>query len=113
MATTIASGTQTASAAHALDTAAYTTAGIFVCQWNLTAMANDDMILCYVETKVLTGDTAERIYFAAYKHDQGNTPIVASPPIVSMFSLRMYVERITGSPSATISVPWSIVRVDA
>ncbi len=77
--------------------------------WNLTAMVNDDVILCYVETKVLTGDTAERIYVAAYKHDPGNTPIMASPPIVSMFSLRMYVERVSGT--ASISVPWSLIRV--
>lgn len=105
---TVASGTQSATAAHALDTAATTAAGVYVCMWNLTAMANDDVILCYVETKVLTGDTAERIYFAAYKHDQGNTPIVASPPIVSMFSLRAYVEEVGAS---TLSIPWSIVRV--
>lgn len=110
MATTIDSGTQSATAAHALGSAATTTAGVYVCMWNLTAMANDDVILCYVETKVLTGDTAERIYFAAYKHDQGNMPIVASPPIVSMFSLRMYVEEVG---SSTISVPWSLIRIDA
>ena len=105
---TVASGTQSATTAHALDSGATTTPGVYVCSWNLTNMANDDVLLCYVETKVLTGDTAERIYFAAYKHDQGNCPIVQSPPIVSMFSLRMYVEEVG---SSTISVPWSIVRV--
>src|SRR4051794_9279821 len=110
MATTIASGTQSATAAHALDSAATTTAGLYLCQWNLTNMANDDIILLYVETKVLTTDTAERAYFAAYKHDQGNCPIINSPPILSMFSIRMYVEE---SGSSTISVPWALIRIDA
>lgn len=105
--TTTESGTQSATTAHALGSGT-TTAGIYVAMWNLTTMANDDVILCYVETKVLTGDTAERIYFAAYKHDQGNTPIVASPPIVSMFSIRMYVEEVGGS---TISIPWSLIQI--
>ncbi len=111
MPTTIASGTQAATATHALDTAATTTAGTYVCMWNLTAMVNDDVIQVYIETKVLTGDTAERIYNAVYKHDPGNTPIVHSPPIVSMFSLRMYVYRISGT--ASINVPWALVRIDA
>jgi hypothetical protein len=111
MPSTIASGTQSATGAHALDSAATTTAGVYVCMWNLTAMVNDDVVHCYVETKVLTGDTAERIYNAPYKHDQGNTPIVASPPTVSMHSLRMYVERVSGA--SPISIPWSLLRVDA
>ena len=109
MASTIASGTQSATTAHALDTAATTTAGIYVAMWNLTAMTNGSVIKCYVETKVLTGDTAERIYEATYQHDQGNVVIVASPPIVSMFSIRMYVEEVGAN---TISVPWSLIRID-
>lgn len=71
-------------------------------------MANDDVILCYVESKVLTGDTAERVFYAAYKHSLGDTPIVQSPPIVSMFSIRMYVEEVG---SSTVSVPWALIRI--
>jgi hypothetical protein len=110
MASTIASGTQSATAAHALDSAATTTAGVYVAMWNLTNMVATAVIKCYVETKVLTGDTAIRIYEATYQHAQGNVAIVASPPIVSMFSIRMYVEEVGAN---TISVPWALLRIDA
>ncbi len=111
MATTIAFATQAATGTHALDTAATTTVGIYVAMWNLTNMVNDDVIQLYIETKVLTGDTAERIYSAIYKHDLGNTPIIHSPPIPSMFSIRMYVQRVSGT--ASINVPWALIRIDA
>jgi hypothetical protein len=110
MATTIASGTQSATGAHALDTGATTTAGIYVAMWNLTDMVDDDVIRLYVETKVLTGDTAERIYDVCYKHSQGTLSIIQSPPIVSMHSIRMYVEEVGAN---TVDVPWALIQIDA
>lgn len=109
MATTIESGTQAATAAHALGAGATTTAGTYVAMWNLTAMVNGDVIRCYVETAVLATDTPERIYEGSYAHDQGDAPIIASPPIVSMHSVRMYVERVSGA--SPINVPWSLIAL--
>lgn len=104
--TTIDSGTQTATGTHALVTE--TSEGIYVCQWNLTNMANGDIIECYVTTKTLTGDTAEIIYYGHYRHSQGDAPMVTSPPFVSMFSLTMYVAE---GGSSSISVPWALIKL--
>ncbi len=104
------SGTQSATGAHDLGTGT-TTAGVYVCNWNLTAMANGDVVRCYVNTKTLTGDTIETIYEGHYQHaNGGGPPLVSSPPVVSMFSVRCGVERIAGA--SPISIPWSLVRVD-
>lgn len=109
MATTIESGTQATTGAHALGAAATTDPGVYIAMFNLTNMANGDVIRCSVETSVLATDTPERIYEGIYQHSQGNTPIIASPPVVSMHSIRMYVERVSGA--ASIDVPWSLVQV--
>lgn len=111
MPSTIESGTQSATSTHALGAAATTDPGVYVAMWNLTAMVNGDVVRCYVETAVLATDTPERIYEGSYAHDQGNAPIIASPPVVSMHSVRMYVERVAGA--ASIDVPWALLRVDA
>ncbi len=105
---TVESGTQSATAAHDLG-AGSTAAGVYVCNWNLTAMVNGNVIRCYVKTKALTGDTLETIYEGHYQHvDGGGSPLVSSPPVVSMFSVQCGVEEIGAN---TISVPWSLVRV--
>lgn len=109
MPTTIESGTQSATSDHALGSGT-TTAGIYVCQWNLTAMTDSCVIRCYVKSKTLTGDTAEEIFSGWYQHTNGGgDPVVESPPVVSMFSIQCGVEEVG---SNTISVPWALVRVD-
>ncbi len=86
-----------------------TTAGVYVCKWNLTAMANGDVVRCYVQTKTITGDTIEPIFSGSYANlNGGGDPVVQSPPVVSMFSVRCGVEEIGGS---TISIPWELISI--
>lgn len=107
--TTTESGTQSATGDHLLGSGT-TTAGVYVCNWNLTAMVNADVVRCYVQTKTLTGDTIETIYEGSYQHlNGGGAPLVSSPPVVSMFSVRCGVERIAGA--SPISIPWSLVQI--
>lgn len=114
MATVVDSGTQSATAAHDLGSAT-TTAGIYVCRWNLTAMVDGNIVRCAVKAKVLSGDTAEMAFSGYYAHaNGGGDPIVQSPPVVSYApsgspSFQCYVEEIG---AATISIPWELVKLD-
>lgn len=105
----VESGTQTATSAHALGSGS-TTAGVYVCSWNLTDMVNGDVIRCYVTKKVLTGDTADEIYSGYYQHaDGGGDPMVSSPPVLNHgFTVQCGVEEIGAN---SVSVPWSLDRV--
>jgi hypothetical protein len=106
--TVVESGTQSATTDHLLGTGT-TTAGVYVCTWNLTDMVDGDIIRCYIQNKTLTGDTIEVAYEGYYQHaNGGGAPLVASPPVVSAFSVRCGVEEIAGT---TISVPWSLVSI--
>lgn len=106
--TTVESGTQSATTDHLLGSGT-TTAGVYVCQWNLTAMADGGVIRCYIQCKTLTGDTIEPAYSGSYANlNGGGDPIVTSPPVVSMFSVRCGVEEIGAN---TISVPWSLISI--
>lgn len=105
---TVESATQSATTDHALGTGS-TTAGVYVCNWNLTAMTDGCVVRCYVKAKTLTGDTAEPIYEGYYQNaNGGGSPLVSSPPVVSMFSVQCGVEEIGAN---TISIPWSLVRI--
>lgn len=105
---TVESGTQSATVAHDLG-AGSTTPGVYVCNWNLTAMVGGNVIRCYVRTKTLTGDALETIYEGYYQHtDGGGAPLVSSPPVVSMFQVQCGVEEIGAN---TVSVPWSLTRI--
>lgn len=105
---TVTSGTQSCTIDTVHTLATETNDGIYVCMWNLTNMAKGDIVRCFVETKVLTGDTAETIFEGVYANDLLSGCIVQSPPIVSMFSLVMKIEQTDGTGR---SVPWSLVRV--
>lgn len=102
----VESGTQSATTNHALGSGS-TTKGVFVCSWNLTAMANGDKVRCYVKSKVLTGDTAEEIFSGYYQHvNGGGDPVVVSPPVINHgFTVQCGVEELG---SSTISIPWSL-----
>jgi hypothetical protein len=82
--TTVESGTQSATGDHLLGSGT-TTAGVYVCKWNLTDMVDGDVIRCY-----------------------GGDPIVQSPPVVSMFSVRCGVEEVGAN---TVSVPWELISI--
>ena len=105
---TVSSGTQSLTLDTPVDLASSTTPGIYCCQYNLTNLANGDVIRCYATAKVLTGDTEEIVFEGIYANSLGSAPIVQSPPIVSMFSLSMMVEQTDGTGR---SVPWALVRI--
>jgi hypothetical protein len=105
---TVSSGTQSLSLDTPVDLASTTTAGIYVCSYNLTNMAKGDVVRCYATVKVLTGDTEEIVFEGIYANDLVDSPIVQSPPILSMFSLSMMIEQTDGTGR---SVPWALVRV--
>jgi hypothetical protein len=106
--TTVESGTQSATGDHLLGSGT-TTAGVYVCKWNLTDMVDGDVIRCYVQTKTITGDTIEPVYSGSYANlNGGGDPIVQSPPVVSMFSVRCGVEEVGAN---TVSVPWELISI--
>lgn len=104
----VGSGTQTCvlDTPAALDTE--TVAGIYVALWNLELNVKGDITRCYISCKVLTGDTAAIVFEGVYANDLGASPIIQSPPIVSMFSLTMSIEQTDGTGR---NVPWSLIRV--
>lgn len=106
--TTVSSNTQSCTVDTIHDLATSTDAAIFVAQWNLTNSAKGDVFRCFVKAKVLTGDTAETAFEGIYANDLGNSPIVCSPPILSMFSLTMSIEQTDGTSR---NVPWALVKV--
>ena len=111
MATTTDSGTKTSGSLDTVyDLSTTTTAGVFVCQWNLGALVKSDVARCFVKTKVLTGDTAGIIWEGIFANDLLDSYIVNSPPIVSMFSLTMSYEQTDGTWR---DVPWALVQIDA
>lgn len=103
---TAASGTQTATinTEHSLST--QTTAAFYVLMVNVTNLANGDTLELRLKTKVLTGDTAEEIYYATYQHDQGAQAIIASPPVASMFSVEATLKQTAGTGR---SFGWSLL----
>lgn len=110
MATTTASGTQTATLTteHSLTTT--TTAGVFVLSVNCTNLLNGETVRIRVKTKVLTGDTAESIWDVSFTHSLGDVPIIQTPPLLSMFSYEATLRQDGGTGRA---FPWSVVQVDA
>lgn len=105
---TLDSGTVSLTLDTPVDLESTTTAGVYVAVYNLTNLALGDIIRCYVTTKVLTGDTEEIAFEGIYANSMGASPIVQSPPIVSMHSLSMMVEQTDGTGR---DVGWSLVRI--
>jgi hypothetical protein len=105
----VESGTQSATGEHALGSGS-STAGVYVCSWNLTDMVDGDVVRCSVRKKTLTGDTGEVIYSGWYANvNGGGDPMVSSPPVLNHgFLVQCYVEE---SGANTVSVPWSLDRV--
>ena len=106
---TVSSGTKTGGS---LDTvyslATSTTAGIYVCQWNLELNVKLDITRLFVLCKVLTGDTAATVFEGVFANDLVASPIIQSPPIVSMFSIDMKMEQTDGTWR---DVPWALIRI--
>ena len=105
----VGSGSQACTAdgtVHTLDTE--TVAGIYVAMWNLEPALKGDIFRCWVETKVLTGDTAATIFEGIYANDLLANCIVQSPPVVSNFQLIMKISQATGT---TRTIPWSLTLI--
>lgn len=109
MATTVSSGTKTGGSLDTIyDLANTTTAGVYVCMWNLELNVKGDVTRLYVKTKVLTGDTLATVYEGIYANDLLTNCIIVSPPIVSMFSLTMSMEQTDGTWR---DVPWALIQI--
>jgi len=105
---TVGSGTHTCVLDTPADLDTETVAGIYVAQWNLELNVKLDITRLYVKTKVLTGDTAAIVFEGVYANDLLNSPIIQSPPILSMHSITMSIEQTDGTGR---NVPWALVRV--
>jgi hypothetical protein len=105
---TVDSGTQTCTldTIHTLETT--TTAGIYVAQWNLELNVKLDITRCFLTCKVLTGDTEATVFEGVFANDLSASPIIQSPPVVSMFSLSMKIEQTDGTGR---DVPWALIRI--
>ena len=105
---TVDSGTHTCVITTPADLESTTTAGIYVCQYNLLNAVKGDVFRLYATTKVLTGDTEAIVFEGIFANDLNDSTIIQSPPIVSMFSLSMMIEQTDGTGR---NVPWSLVRI--
>lgn len=105
---TVDSGTHTCVLDTPADLEVTTVAGIYVAQWNLELNVKLDITRLYIKTKVLTGDTAAIVFEGVYANDLVASPIIQSPPIVSMFSLTMSIEQTDGTGR---NVPWALIRI--
>lgn len=101
-----ASGTQTAvvNTEHSLTT--QTTVGFYQLSVNLTNMVNGDVVELRLKGKTLTGDTAETVYYAIYAQDQGESPIVLSPPLPVLFSIEATLKQTAGTAR---TFPWNLL----
>lgn len=91
---------------HTLDTE--TVAGIYVGSWNLTTSVKGDIFRCWIETKVLTGDTAETVFEGVYANDLLSNCIIQSPPVVSNFQLIMKISQTAGTSR---TIPWTLTLI--
>jgi len=105
---TVDSGSQALSLDTPVDLVSTIVAGIYVLHYNLTTMVKSDVIRCYATAKVLTGDTEEIVFEGIYANDLVASPIIQSPPIVSMFSLSMMIEQTDGTGR---TIPWALIRI--
>lgn len=107
MPTTENSGTQAATldTEHSLDTD--TTAKVFVLSVDANAMADGDILILRIKTRVLTGGTNRIVYQSVFAHVQGE-PIKISVPVVSMFNIEFTLEQTDGTGR---SYPWSVVSL--
>lgn len=105
---TVASGSQTTTIGteHALVTT--TVAGIYVAQWNLTNLDKGDVIRLYLTAKVLASDAEEIVFESVYANDLRESPVIQSPPVLSMHSLTVRCLQSSGSSRV---IPWALVRV--
>jgi hypothetical protein len=102
-----ASGTLSSTVGSSEETlATTTTSGWYQAVWNLQNMANGDIVELYVYAKVLTGDTAQLVFYGAYRDVQAEkvkvTGLISSP-----FQLIMKMKHSAGT---TRNFPWSLNR---
>ena len=107
MASSKASGTQTAviSTEHTLNTVS--TAGTFVLYVDTNAMILGDELELRVKTKVTSGGTTREFLIATYAHPQGQ-PIKASIPVASINEAVFTLKQTAGTGRA---FDWEIVEL--
>jgi hypothetical protein len=102
-----ASGTLSSTVGSSEETlATTTTSGWYQAEWNLQNMANGDIVECYVYKKTLTGDTAQLVFYGAYRDVQAEK-IKVTGMVASGFQLIMKMKQSAGT---TRNYPWSLYR---
>jgi hypothetical protein len=104
---TVASSGSTATDGTVQSLATSTTASWYQCVWDLSTLANGDIIELWVYTKTLTGSTTAVAFHAVYAHAQAE-PVKVSPMIGSPFSITMKMKLTDGSNK---TIDWSLNRV--
>ena len=110
MASNIDSGTTTLSTTTETTLENTVTAGIHVCQADVSDMADGDTIILRVKKKVLTGGTEYVSQYVSVSNDRGNNAVVSFPADYYPFGLIFTAERTRG---ASCNVQWSVDQMDA
>jgi len=107
MATSAASGTQSATidTEHTLST--QTTAGSYVLSVDLNNLALGDVVILRVKTKVGSGGTTREILSNTFSNPQGQ-PVVQSIPIASPHEVVFTLEQVEGTGR---SFPWEVISL--
>lgn len=83
--------------------------GSYVLALDLNQLANGDILVVTIETKVLTGSTRRVAYRAVYAHVQGS-PNVYSVPVPSVHEIAFVLEQTDG---VAVDVDWAVIQLDA
>lgn len=87
-----------------LNSASFTTSGVYVLGVDLTLMVNADEVEIIVSTKVLTGGS-EAVYSRhRFLHAQG-PKVWQTVPLLSPYSISFTVQRVAGTDHA---YPWAV-----
>ncbi|GAB1823573.1 hypothetical protein [Herbidospora sp. RD11066] len=106
--TVIGSGSQSATISTEHDLATDTASHTYVLVVDTGALADGDVVVLRLYTKVLSGGTERLAYRAAYAHTQGD-PQKYSVPVPANIHLRASLQQTAGTGR---SFPWSLLALD-
>lgn len=107
MATSAATGTQTATLGTEHTLATIATAGTYQLQVDTAALANGETLTLRASLKVTAGGTARLAFEATYRHAQGE-PVKLSVPVPSLHSVAFTLTQTGGTGR---SFPWEVVAL--
>lgn len=107
MASSAATGTQTATLATEHTLATVTTAGVYQLQVDAANLANGETLTLKAKVKVTSTGTTRLCYEAVYKHAQGE-PVKVSVPVPSLHEVVFTLQQDGGTGRA---YPWEVVSL--